>query len=197
MKQFLQRGLLTAMTAAALLAASGAMAAQTVAGVSFEDQLSVADQPLVLNGVGLRVKMIIKVYAMGLYVPRRDTSAVSVINQQGPKSVRIVLLRDVTATQLSESLVNGIADNTSSSEQAALRSRITELESTMAQVGEARKGTVIQMDYVPAQGTRISMGGKQLGRNIAGDDFFRALLRIWLGEHPADNSLKRELLGTS
>ncbi|HYR26707.1 MAG TPA: chalcone isomerase family protein, partial [Aquabacterium sp.] len=78
MKQFLQRGLLTAMTAAALLAASGAMAAQTVAGVSFEDQLSVADQPLVLNGVGLRVKMIIKVYAMGLYVPRRDTSAVSV-----------------------------------------------------------------------------------------------------------------------
>ncbi len=47
-----------------------AHAAREVGGVRFEDQLTLADQALVLNGVGMRVKMIIKVYAVGLYVPR-------------------------------------------------------------------------------------------------------------------------------
>ena len=35
----------------------------------------------------------------------------------------------------------------------------------------------------------------QLRGTIPGVDFQRALLAIWLGEHPADASLKRGLLG--
>jgi len=37
-------------------------------------------------------------------------------------------------------------------------------------------------------------GAKSLGL-IEGDDFFRALLMVWIGEHPADTSLKKGLLG--
>ena len=64
-----------ALSAMLLAALPMAHAAREVGGVRFEDQLTLADQPLVLNGVGMRVKMIIKVYAVGLYVPRRDASA--------------------------------------------------------------------------------------------------------------------------
>jgi long-chain acyl-CoA synthetase len=35
----------------------------------------------------------------------------------------------------------------------------------------------------------------RLRGKVAGDDFARALLRIWLGEHPADSGLKEALLG--
>ncbi len=67
----------------------------------------------------------------------------------------------------------------------------------MMKVGEAQKGSVIQLDYVPGQGTHITLGGKALGRTLRARTSTRALLKIWLGEHPSDNALKRDLLGVS
>ena len=68
-------------------------AAHDVAGVHFDDQTSLGNQPLVLNGAGVRVKMIIKVYAVGLYVPRKDSTPAAIFNQPGPKSIRIEIGR--------------------------------------------------------------------------------------------------------
>jgi hypothetical protein len=39
------------------------------------------------------------------------------------------------------------------------------------------------------------LNGEPRGKIIAGEDFYRALLRIWLGEDPAQERLKRALLG--
>lgn len=188
----------SAVLAAVMMASlPAAHAAREVGGVRFEDVMTLAEQPLVLNGVGMRVKMIIKVYAMGLYVPQRDGAAVSVLNQSGPKSVRIVMLRGVSAEQLSESLVEGVSDNASPAEQAALRSRLETLQATMLKMGQAPRGAVIQLDYLPGVGTRISLGGKVVGPDIVGEDFYRALLKIWLGDNPSDKALKRDLLGAA
>ena len=49
-------------------------------------------------------------------------------------------------------------------------------------------------DYNPATGTHISKNQQVLGV-IAGEDFRNALLEIWLGNHPADKSLKKGMLG--
>lgn len=188
--------LVTAALSVALMAAlPAAQAAKEVGGIRFEDQLTLAEQPLVLNGAGMRVKMIVKVYAVGLYVPRRDASPASLLNQLGPKSLRIVMLRNVSAERMAESLVTGIVDNVSPAEQVALRSRLDALKSAMLSAGEAKKGDVIQLDYLPTQGTHITVGGKVLGKDIAGEDFYRALLKIWVGENPSDSALKRDLLG--
>jgi hypothetical protein len=54
---------------------------------------------------------------------------------------------------------------------------------------------VITLDYIPESGTRVTLNGEPKGEAIAGDDFYRALLRIWLGENPVDSSLKKALLG--
>ena len=44
-------------------------------------------------------------------------------------------------------------------------------------------------------GTVLSVQGKPMGRPIAGEDFYRALLRIWLGDKPVQDDLKKALLG--
>ncbi len=186
--------------ASLVLALSGvfcmpACAAREVAGVRFDDQTSLASQPLVLNGAGVRVKMIIKVYAVGLYVAHKETASADILNQSGPKSVRIVMLRNVSAEKLTDALMEGIVDNVSPADLRALQPRLEELEAAMRNAGEAVKGAQIQLDYLPGIGTRVSMGGKPLGKDIAGEDFYRALLKIWLGEHPSDRSLKDDLLG--
>jgi hypothetical protein len=48
---------------------------------------------------------------------------------------------------------------------------------------------------VPAAGTQLTVDGKPSGAPIPGEDFYRALLKIWLGEHPVQDDLKKALLG--
>lgn len=170
-------------------------AARDVAGVRFEDQASLGNQPLVLNGAGVRAKMIIKVYAIGLYVPRKDTVPAAIISQPGPKSIRIVMLRNVSAEKLTESLMQGIIDNLSAADRLSLQPRLDALEAAMLNAGEANKGSQIVLDYLPGIGTHVTLNGQSLVKDITGDDFYRALLKIWLGERPSDRSLKNDLLG--
>ena len=59
---------------------------------------------------------------------------------------------------------------------------------------DLRAGDIVHMDYLPGQGTHLSINGRELGR-IEGEDFFTALLQVWVGDHPADEGLKRGLLG--
>jgi hypothetical protein len=71
---------------------------------------------------------------------------------------------------------------------------VKQLEAIMAQVGEAKKGMAIALDWTGA-GTQVSIDGKPVGEPIAGEDFYRALLGIWLGEHPVQDDIKKDLLG--
>jgi hypothetical protein len=107
------------------------------------------------------------------------------------------MLRDVSADKLAEALIQGIADNISATERSTLQARLDQLASAMRGAGDANKGAHIELDYLPGVGTRVSMGGKPLGKEIGGEDFYRALLKIWLGDKPSDRSLKGDLLGQS
>ena len=55
--------------------------------------------------------------------------------------------------------------------------------------------TQILLDFLPDSGTGLVVNGQARGKPIAGDDFYRALLRIWLGDKPVDGDLKRGMLG--
>ena len=53
----------------------------------------------------------------------------------------------------------------------------------------------IALDWQPASGTALLVNGAPQGKPIAGEDFYRALLRIWLGDKPVQDDLKKALLG--
>jgi hypothetical protein len=174
-----------------------AHASKVIAGVSFDDRCEVGGQSLVLNGAGLRVKLIIKVYAMALYLPGLDHSVRTVLTQPGPKSIHIAMLRDVRADDLSEALVKGMVNNLNPRELLALQARLDDLHLALMSGGDAKRGDLIQLDYLPGAGSRITMAGKVVGHDIPGEDFYQGLLKIWLGEKASDNSLKSDLLGAS
>ncbi|WP_374317590.1 chalcone isomerase family protein [Aquabacterium sp.] len=180
---------------AAAVSSSSALAAKEIAGVKFDDRYAVAGQSLQLNGAGLRKKMFIKVYAIGLYLNGKASTPSGVLSQPGAKSVRIVMLRDVSAQDLSDSLIKSITANVSSSEMPSIQSRLNELEANLKTLGQVKRGDVIQMDFLPASGTHITSGAQVMPRDIPGEDFYRALLKIWIGEKPSDGDLKDDLLG--
>jgi hypothetical protein len=168
--------------------------AAEVAGVRIDDQARLASADLVLNGAGVRKLVFFNVYAMGLYLPKKTTAAAEAIAGEGPKRVALHMLRDVGAERFTSALVEGIRENHTEAQAKALEPRIRELTAIMAEVKEAKKGMAITLDW-NGTATQVGIDGKPAGKPIDGADFFQALLRIWLGEKPVQDDLKKALLG--
>ncbi|MFO1362517.1 MAG: chalcone isomerase family protein [Burkholderiales bacterium] len=186
---------IAALVLAALLPLCG-LAAE-VAGVKLADKVRIdaAGPDLVLNGAGVRTRFVVKVYVAGLYLAERKAAAADAIALGGPKRVSITMMRDVGAQQFNDALVEGFRANNSAADVATLKGPLDELSAIMSALGEAKKGSVIALDFVPGSGTRVLVNGATQGKPIAGDEFYRALLRIWLGDRPVDGDLKKGLLG--
>jgi len=177
------------------LVSAPAWAAREVRGIKFPDTSPLGGQVLQLNGAGVRVKVVVDVYAAGLYLPRKDATEAGVVNMPGPKSMHVVLLRDLTGEDFADAMVKGFRKNNSDSDNAKFLPRIEAIRDTMLTFGSVKKGTSIHIDFVPGAGTRALIGGVQKGSDIPGEDFYAALLKIWLGHHPVDAGLKEDLLG--
>ena len=173
-----------------VLASFSAWAAE-VAGIRFDDKTRVANADLTLTGAGLRKRLFFQVYAIGLYVADRKADPIA---QPGPKRVQIHMLRDVGAEQFTEALADGIKANHTEAEAKALEPRVKQLGAIMAAVKEAKSGMVMALDWTGKQ-TAVAIDGKPAGEPIPGEDFYRALLRIWLGDQPVQEDLKKALLG--
>ncbi len=183
--------------AAAFAALVGGAAAQTVEleGVKFEPTAQVGNTALQLNGVGLRKRAIFKVYVAGLYVPQKATSASALLAQKGPRRMAISMLRNVDADSFSGALNDGLRANLTEQQLAGFKAQIDALNANLKVVGETKKGDVIHFEFTPDAGTRVVVNGQSKGTVIPGDDFFAAVLRIWIGDKPVDGDLKKGLVG--
>jgi hypothetical protein len=172
--------------------ASVALAAE-VAGVKLDDKVRIAPNApeLVLNGAGIRTRFFVKVYVGALYLPEKKTAAADVLALGGPKRVSLAMLRDLTAQQLADALNEGFAANN----PPAYKAQLAELLAVMNSLGSAKSGEVIALDFVPDSGTRVLVNGAAKGKPIPDEGFYRAILRVWLGDKPVDADLKRGLLG--
>lgn len=184
---------------ATLLLACAAMAAWSqpleVEGVKLEATSQLGAAKLQLNGAGLRTKVFFKVYVAGLYTPQKATSAAQLLAQTGARRVTISMLRNVDAESFAAALNDGLRDNHTEAEFAAMKPKIDALNANLKAVGEAKKGDVIHFEFVPDAGTQVTVNGQPRGSVIAGEDFFTSVLRIWLGDKPVDASLKKALIG--
>jgi hypothetical protein len=167
-------------------------AALEVAGVKLADKATVGASELVLNGAGIRTRIIFKVYVGALYLSEKKTTAAEALAQTGAKRVSLSLLRDLSAQQLNEAFEKGIQANNSAADIEAMKPRIAELLSLFT---DGREGDVILIDFLPNAGTVVTRNGAPQGKPIPREDFYRALLRIWLGDKPVDGELKQAMLG--
>ncbi len=149
---------------------------------------------LVLNGAGVRTRFFFRVYVGALYLGKKTPAASAVINDPGAKRIALHMLRELSSDQFVSALEEGLKNNHSADELAKLDARVKQLHTVFDAVKTAKVGDVIHIDYVPGTGTRIAVNSAVKG-TIAGEDFNRALLRVWLGDNPADSDLKKGMLG--
>jgi long-chain acyl-CoA synthetase len=90
-------------------------------------------------------------------------------------------------------LTDGLKANTTAAELQALAVQTGEMAAIMKAFGEAKEGGVVTLDFVDGA-TKIGLNGEMRG-SIDGEAFNRALTRIWIGEHPVQDDLKKAMLG--
>ena len=109
--------------ALALAIALPAAAAIDVNGVKFEDTNKVGGKDLKLNGAGMRTKLVIKVYAAGLYLPEKSKNVADILKMEGPRRMTLVMARDISSQDLAKAFMDGINENLDKTEQAKFVTR--------------------------------------------------------------------------
>jgi hypothetical protein len=179
----------TALLVAAALAIASVTTAGEVAGVKLPDTITVEGKALKLNGMGLRKKVVFKVYVAGLYLETPSKDPAAVLSPDQIKSMRLWILRSLKGSQITEAIVEGFEKN-SKAQMGALKARLDKFNAMFPDVTE---GDQIEMTYVPGKGTIVTAKGTEKGV-IEGKDFADALFSVWLGANPVQEDLKKALL---
>ncbi len=184
------------------LAAAASMPAQAIRyeGQDFPDTLQLGGSSLALNGAGKRQVAIYPLYLAALYLPHKAGTPDAIYAQPGPKrlEMRIVipLVKDVSTQEFVKAINKGVNRNSTEAEKAAVAERVKQFNAAIGEVGRVKKGDLLHIDYLPAQGgTILTVNGKVWGQPIEGQDFYTAFLKVFLGDHNSDSRLRAGLLG--
>jgi hypothetical protein len=166
-----------------------------LAGVRYDKELQLAGSRLQLNGAGIRYKAIFKVYTAGLYLGAKATTPDAVLTAPGPKRMHIVMLRDIDANELGKLFTRGMQDNAPREEFSKSIAGTLRMSDLFSAKKKLLAGENFSVDWVPGVGTTVLINGKPQTEPIKEPEFFSALVKIWLGQSPADSQLKDALLG--
>ena len=163
-----------------------------IGGVHMPDSLTAGKMPLVLNGMGLRKRFFMKIYAGALYLPEKNGDSRKIIAAEAPMAIRMHFIYDgVSSRKLIDAWNEGFANSTGG-KTAAIASQIDRFNACF--FDEARSGDIYDIIYSPGRGVRVYKKN-QLRGVIQGEGFKQALFGIWLGDEPADKDLRRGMLG--
>jgi hypothetical protein len=179
----------------AMLLAASTSAQVTVSGVKFDEAIDVRGSKPQLNGAGVRYKAVFKVYAAGLYLPKKANTTEEVLAMPGAKRMTITMLREVDTAELGKLFTRGVEDNMDKAAFSKIIPGVIRMSQIFSEHKKLNAGENFMIDWVPGTGTIITVKGVQQGEPFKEPEFFNALLRIWLGPNPADWKLKDALLG--
>lgn len=187
----------SSLVAAAILglSAHAPVQAMDVAGVQLEDTAKVGGKDLVLSNAGVRIKVLFKVYALGICLNEKKTTVADILGAPGPKRFKLVMMRDVSGEEFGSSFMGAINKNLDKDERPKFVNQLLKFGEMFETIGALKKGDVILSDWVPGTGTVLLLNGKPIVEPLPDSQLYSALLKIWLGDKPVDTSLKPVLLG--
>lgn len=164
---------------------------KTIEGIEFPAEISVNNQNTILNGGGLREKYgFLDLYVGALYLTSKSSDASKIILADQPMGIRLVIASKlVTRDRFIEALEEGFANST----VGTFTPKDIELFKQYLS-DPFEQNDEILLNYHPGDGVYLYKNGKQRG-SFKGLAFKQALFGIWLGDKPAQESLKQGMLG--
>lgn len=173
-----------------LLLSSHAFALE-IGGVNVSPTVVLQQKTLSLNGAGIRKAYVfVKVYVGSLYTERKVASPAQLLADPGEKLIRMNFVHSKVEKEkivgaFAEGLANNSPDVAKSAEAKAFLSSFKD---------DFVKGDTVDIGFSPDGTVTASQNGKILG-TVHSPALARGVLLIWFGEKPADESLKKGMLG--
>lgn len=164
---------------------------KNIEGIDFPTAISVNGKKTILNGGGLRTKLIfLDLYVGALYVQSKTKDPNKIIMADEEMGIRIeIASKLVTQERFIEALEEGFKNASSG------KSTVNDVQKFKDFLkDEFKKGDIIGLNYHSGDAVYLYKNNKKLGK-FEGLPFKQALFSIWLGEVPAQESLKEEMLG--
>jgi Chalcone isomerase-like len=166
-----------------------------VEGVTLPKVFQWNDLALPLSGAGLRTQFFFNVVVIALYgsIDSSDPSGSTRVNF--PVVVDIHFLRDVDWDDITAELDYGLKANQTKEEMMILAPAIKQFDAVIKTAGEVKEGSTLSL-LLRESDVEVRLNKKLLGTNST-PGLSTALIKIWLGDHPIQESVKKALLGKS
>ena len=172
------------------LAAALQVHAGTLAGVTLPDTAQVGGKTLVLNGMGIRTKFMVKVYIAGLYLEQKSSDPAAIIKADAPRQIVMKFVHGASKSQMSDAFQEGFENNSPD----AAKTLKPDIDHLLGALEPIKDGDQMVFTYVPGTGTTMTINGKDK-LTIAGPAFGQLMMAVWLGPKPPNADLKKGLLG--
>lgn len=179
-----------------LLSLTPRLHALELEGTRYDETITVAGGPLRLIGVGLREATFLKidVYSFGAWARTKTCDLALMRDADEVKRLQMDFVRDVPADKMHDTMKENFATQTPRDASASLKERVRQFLGTFDK--DIAEGTSVQVDYVPGEGTRVRIGGRQVGAPIPGADFMRVVWAIWFGRETCCPGLVEGIRGS-
>ncbi|ARU57662.1 chalcone-flavanone isomerase [Oleiphilus messinensis] len=166
--------------------------AKEVAGVNIDDTMSAAGKTLNLQGAGIRTKWFMDIYVGGLYTASGSRDAMAVINADEPQAIKLHMVSGLVTSEKMQSATNEGFVNATGGNVAPIKADIDAFMGVFQE--EIKENDVFDLVYVPSKGVEVYKNAK-LKDTIGDMTFKKALFGIWLSDNPAQDDLKKAMLG--
>lgn len=167
--------------------------AQTKAGgATLPNSVNFEGKALVLNGVGVREKFWMDMYAGALYLDSKSGNAKTIIAENEAMAIKLHMVSKMITSDRMIDAINEGFENSTKGNTASLKNEIERFKGFFKE--EIKINDVFDLVHLPSKGVVVYKNGKELG-NIKGIAFKKALFGIWLSDNPADTKLKNGMLG--
>ncbi|UJF21325.1 chalcone isomerase family protein [Shewanella sp. OMA3-2] len=173
------------------LFASPILHAKMVSGINVPGSIVVNQQSLVLNGVGIRSKFFMDLYIGSLYLVSIQSELEKVLEQPVAVIRLDITSGMITSDKMADAIKDGF-DEVTDGDSVYLQAEIDQFMALFND--EIMDGD--QFTFVLTRGKGVaSFKNDQPQGEIPGELFRQALIKIWLGDKPAQKSLKQDMLG--
>ena len=165
--------------------------AKEVKGVNIPDSYMAGKTKLVLNGTGIRSKFFQSLYVGGLYLQKKSSDAKAIMDADEPMVIKMHVISGLIT---SDKMVDAFNDGFEKATNDNTKPIANEIKQFLGTFKRMNVNDVYDYVYIPGTGVQVYKN-KSLKATVKGLAFKKALFGIWLCDDPADEKLKKGMLG--
>src|SRR5271167_3674776 len=119
--------------------------AASLAGVTLPDTVQVGGKTLVLNGLGVRTKFMVKVYVAGLYLEQKSSDPNAIIKADAPKQIVMKFVHSASKSQMADAFNESFSDNTPD----AVKTMKPDIDRLIGALEPVKVGDEMVFTYIP------------------------------------------------